>query len=210
MNSTSNINNINDNEMFLISLNRRIPLQHLNLMYCLDSKLDELISTKYDDISNMIQLTYGVKYDGVVIQSILNLLKSNNISLTLFTLDNVDKIIKNYSTDHRFLTFASLHTIKPFTLSCLHCQQLLKLQFKEKINVFLMDHVDDGVIFIARCCHIEYHTNSYIKGSKRFVVRQSLYNQKYTHFGGKCVLHIDVLLRYASDLLNMASLTNFN
>ncbi|CAF4893868.1 unnamed protein product, partial [Rotaria sp. Silwood1] len=65
MNPVSNISNIVDDEMFLISLNRRIPLQHLNLIYCLYSRLDELISTKYDDISNMVQLTYGIKYDGV-------------------------------------------------------------------------------------------------------------------------------------------------
>ncbi|UJR17414.1 hypothetical protein I4U23_004309 [Adineta vaga] len=179
-------------------------------MYFLDCKLDELISKKYDDISNMVQLTYGVKYDGIMIQSILNLLKSDNTSLNLFSSHNVDKIINNYSEDHHFLTMASLHTIKPFTLSCLHCHLPLKLQFKEKVNVFLMDHIDNGVIFIARCCHIEYHTNSYIKGSKRYVNRQSLYNQKYIYFGGKCVLYIDVLLRYVSDLINMyAGFENF-
>ncbi|CAF4094944.1 unnamed protein product [Adineta steineri] len=210
MNSNSNINNINDNEMLLISLNRRIPLQHLNFMCSLDSKLDELISTKYDDISNMVQLTYGVKYDGVMTQSILNLLKSDNIALNLFSLHNIDKIVNNYSRDHHFLTMASLHTIKPFTLSCLQCQQPLKLQFKERVNIFLMNHIDDGVIFIGRCCHIEYRTNSFIKGSKRFVIRQSLYNQTYIHFGGKCVLHIDVLLQYVSDLINMyAGFENF-
>ncbi|CAF1680399.1 unnamed protein product, partial [Adineta ricciae] len=210
MNFTNGINNINDDELFLVSLNRRIPLQHLNLMFLLDSKLDELISLKYDDISNMVQLTYGVKYDGSMVESILNLLKSDNISSHLFSSHNVDKIISNYSRDHHFLTKASLHTIKPFTPSCLHCHLPLKLQFKEKINVFLMDHVDDGVIFAARCCHIEYHTNSYIKNSKRYVLRESLYNQKYIHFGGKCVLHIDVLLRYVSDLINMyAGFENF-
>ncbi|CAF1654087.1 unnamed protein product, partial [Adineta ricciae] len=64
--------------------------------------------------------------------------------------------------------------------------------------------------FIARCCHVEYHTNSYVKGSKRYVSRQSFYNQKYIHFGGKCVLHVDILLRYVSDLLNMyAGFENF-
>jgi hypothetical protein len=72
-----------------------------------------------------------------------------------------------------------------------------------------MNHVDDAVIFIARCCHIEYYTNSYRTNSKRFVIRSSLYNQKYINFGGKCVRHIDVLLRYASDLINMVRLVQF-
>jgi hypothetical protein len=203
------MNNIDDNEMFLILLNRQIPMKHLNLIYRLNSKLDESISTKYDDISNMIQLTYNVKYDCNLIQSILNLLKSDQISSTLFSLENTNQIINNYSNNHHFLTFASLHTIKPFTLFCLNCQQPLKLYFKEKVNVFLMDRVDNGVIYSAHCCHIQYYTNSYVKSSKRFVIRKSLYNQKYINFGGKCVLNIDVLLRYASDLISMVSWKDF-
>ena len=203
--SINNINSIDNSEMFLILLNRKIPMKHLNLIYCLDSKLDEFISTKYDDISNMIQLTYNVKYDSMLIRSILNLLKSNQISSTLFSLENVDQIINNYSKNHHFLTLASSHSIKPFTLLCLDCQQPLKLYFKEKVNVFLMDCVDSGVTYSARCCHIEYRTNSYIKSSKRFVSPKSLYNQQYINFGGKCVLSIEVLLRYTSELINMVS-----
>ncbi len=141
----------------------------------------------------------------MLIQSILNLLKSDQISSSLFSLENVNEIINNYSNDHHFLTLASPHVIKPFTLCCLDCQQPLKLYFKEKVNIFLMDHVDNGVTYSARCCHIEYHTNSYINSSKRFVTRKSLYNKKYIHFGGKCVLSIEVLLRYASDLISMVS-----
>ena len=205
MYSNNKIDNIDDNEMFLISLNRRIPLKHLNLIYCLDNKLDESISTKYDDISNMIQLTYNVKYDCILIQSILNLLKLDQVSSPLFSLENTEQIISNYSMSHHFLTLASLNTIKPFTLCCLNCQQPLKLYFKEKVNVFLMDRVDNGVTYSAHCCHIQYHTNSYVKSSKRFAIRKSLYNQKYIHFGGKCVLSIDVLLRYNSDLISMVS-----
>ncbi|CAF4120079.1 unnamed protein product, partial [Rotaria magnacalcarata] len=68
---------------------------------------------------------------------------------------------------------------------------------------FLTDRVENGIIYSAFCCHIEYHTNSYIKNSKRFVIPKSLYNQKYVTFGGKCVFSIEVLLRYASDLINM-------
>ncbi|CAM4830808.1 unnamed protein product [Rotaria magnacalcarata] len=70
---------------------------------------------------------------------------------------------------------------------------------------FLTDRVENGIIYSAFCCHIEYHTNSYIKNSKRFVIPKSLYNQKYVTFGGKCVFSIEVLLRYASDLINMVS-----
>ena len=198
--SINNINSIDNSEMFLILLNRKILMKHLNLICCLDSKLDEFISTKYDDISNMIQLTYNVKYDSMLIPSILNLLKSNQISSTLFSLENVDQIINNY-----FLTLASSHSIKPFTLLCLDCQQPLKLYFKEKVNVFLMDRVDSGVTYSARYCHIEYRTNSYIKSSKRFVSWKPLYNQQYINFGSKCVLSIEVLLRYTSELINMVS-----
>ncbi|CAF3281110.1 unnamed protein product [Rotaria socialis] len=201
--SLTNIDSIDDNEIFIISLNRKIPLRHLNLMYCLDSKLEEFIRTKYDDISNMIQLTYNVKYDCVMIESILNLLKSNNISSSPFTLENANDIIRNYSMNHHFLSLASPNTIQPFTLICLNCQHPLKLLFKEKVNVFLLDRVDNGIIYSANCCHIEYHTNSYIKNSKRLVVHNSLHNQKYITFGGKCVLSIELLLRYASDLISM-------
>ncbi|CAF2151031.1 unnamed protein product [Rotaria magnacalcarata] len=70
---------------------------------------------------------------------------------------------------------------------------------------FLIDRVENGIIYSAFCCHIEYHTNSYIKNSKRFVIPKSLYNQKDVTFGGKCVFSIEVLLRYASDLINMVS-----
>lgn len=203
--SMNNINNFDDDERFLILLNRKIPMKHLNFIYCLDNKLDEFISTKYDDISNMVQLTYNIKYDSVLIQSILNLLKSDRISANLFSLENVNEIINSYSKDHHFLTLVSSHTIKPFISCCLNCQQPLKLCFKEKVNVFLMDHADNGVIYTAHCCRIEYHANSYITGSKRFAIRESLYNRDYIYFGGKCALGIDVLLRYASDLINMVS-----
>lgn len=203
MSSIDNANNFDDNERFLVLLNRKIPMKHLNLIYCLHNKLDEFISTKYDDISNMVQLMYNIKYDPVLIQSTLNLLKSDRISTNLFSLENVDEIINRYSKNHYFLTLASLHTIKPFTSCCLDCQQPLKLCFKEKVNVFLMDHVDSGVIYTARCCRIDYYANSYIRSSKRFVIRKSLYNRDYIHFGGKCALSIDVLLRYASDVTNM-------
>ncbi|CAF4034484.1 unnamed protein product [Rotaria sordida] len=194
MNSNSHSNNVDDNEMFLVSLHRQIPLKHLNLIYFLDNKLDECISTKYEDISNIIQVTYRVKYNSTVIQAILNLLKSDQASSTLFSLENTNEIINNYSKDHHFLTFASLHTIKPFTLFCLFCQQPLKLQFKEKVNVFLIDRVDNGVIYSAHCCHVQYYPNSYVKSSKRYVIQQSLYNQKYVYFSGKSVLSIDVVL----------------
>ncbi|CAM4835124.1 unnamed protein product [Rotaria magnacalcarata] len=203
MYSINNINDIDENEIFILSLNRKIPLKHLNLMYSLDSKLNEFIRTKYDDISNMIQLTYNVKYDCMMIQSILNLLKSNQISSTLFSLEDVNDLIYNYSIDNHFLTLASPHTIQPFTLFCLSCQKPLKLVFKEKVNVFLLNRVDNGTIYYAYCCDTEYHTNSYVKRSQRFVIPKSLHNQKYITFGGKCVLHIDIVLRYASDLINM-------
>ncbi|CAF4776731.1 unnamed protein product, partial [Rotaria magnacalcarata] len=180
MYSINNINDIDENEIFILSLNRKIPLKHLNLMYSLDSKLNEFIRTKYDDISNMIQLTYNVKYDY-----------------------DVNDLIYNYSIDNHFLTLASPHTIQPFTLFCLSCQKPLKLVFKEKVNVFLLNRVDNGTIYYAYCCDTEYHTNSYVKRSQRFVIPKSLHNQKYITFGGKCVLHIDIVLRYASDLINM-------
>ena len=125
-------------------------MKHLNLIYCLHNKLDECISTKYNDISNMVQLTYDIKYDSVLIQSILNLLKSDQKSANLFSLENVNEIINNYSKNHHFLTLASPHTIKPFTSCCLACQQPLKMYFKEKVNVFLLDHVDNGVTYTAR------------------------------------------------------------
>ena len=205
MSYTNNSNNVDDNEMFLISLNRQIPLNHLNLIHYLDDKLDECISTKYDDISNMVQLRYNVKYDRILIKTILNLLKSGQVSSSFFSLENVTQIIDDYSKNHYFLTFASLHTIKPFTSLCLCCQQPLKLYFKERINVFLIDRVDSGVIYAARCCYIQYYPNSYIKGSKRYVIEQSLYNQKYIYFGGKSVLSMDVVLQYSSNLINMVS-----
>jgi hypothetical protein len=205
MNYKTNSNNVDDNEMFLISLNRQIPLKHLNLIHHLDDKLDECISTKYDDISNMVHLTYNVKYDRILIKTILNLLKSGQVSSSFFSLENVNQIIDDYSKNHYFLTFASLHTIKPFTSLCLCCQQPLKLYFKERVNVFLIDRVDSRVIYTARCCYIQYYPNSYVKGSKRYVIQQSLYNQKYIYFGGKSVLSMDVVLQYSSDLINMVS-----
>ncbi|CAF1037840.1 unnamed protein product [Adineta ricciae] len=210
MNFNDNNKNLDDNEMFLISLNRHIPLKHLSLIHDLDRKLDECVSTKYDDISSMVQLTYNVKYDSIVIKSILNLLQSGHVSSSFFSLEDVHRIINIYSKNHYFLTFASLHTIKPFTLTCLFCQKPLKILFKERVNVFLNDRVEGGVTYTARCCYVQYYSNSYVKGSKRYVTPQSLYNQKYIHFGGKSVLTMDVVLQYNADLVNMyAGFKNF-
>lgn len=204
------MNDIDDNEAFIILLNRKVPLKHLNLMYTLDNKLNELVSTKYTDISNIVQMTHDVKYDSTMIQTILNLMKSNHVCSNLFSLEDVNDIIRNYSLNHHFLTLATPHSIEPFTLFCFECQKPLKLHVKEKVNVFLVDRVDNGVTYFSRCCQTEYHVNSYIKGSKRIVVPESVYNQKYITFGGKCVIGMDLLLRYASDLLHMVSKKCFN
>lgn len=203
--SINHRNSIDDDETFILLLNRKIPLKHLNFMYCLDNKLNKCISTKYDDISNMTRLTYNVQYDSTTIESILNLLKSNHGSLNIFSLENINDIIHNYSINHHFLTHTSPHTIEPFTLSCLLCQQPLKLVFKEKVNVFLLDRIENGITYSAYCCQIEYNTSSYIKYTKRFVNSKSLSNQKYINFGGKCVITTEVLLRYVSDLISMVS-----
>jgi hypothetical protein len=205
MSASSNPASDEENDMLIISLNRKIPLQHLNLMYLLDKELSESISTRYDDIVNMVYLTYGIRYDTNATQSILNMLKYERTSSALFTLENTRALINRYSNDNHFLTHASLNTIKPFTSICLSCKDPLKFQFKEKVNVFLSDAVENGVIYLARCCQTEYHSNSYIKDSKRFTTVHALHHQKYLHFGGKCVIGIDVLLRYASDLVNMVS-----
>ena len=205
MSFCNNVNNLDDNEMFIVSLNRQIPIKHLNLIYCLDNQLDECVITKYDDISNIVHSIYNTKYDSDFIKCIMNLLRSNQSSTNIFSLQNVDEIINEYSKNCHYITLASAYTIKPFALCCMDCRQALKLVFKEKVDVFLSDRVDSSVIFSARCCQIEYHTNSYIKYSKRFVVPKSLYNQRYVWFGGKCVVTIEVLLRYASELFNIVS-----
>jgi hypothetical protein len=205
MSASANTDSVDDNEMLIISLQRKISLQHLNLMYLLDIELSECICTKYDDIGNMVYLTYGIRYDVDTIQSILNMMKYRRISSTLYTLENTRQLINTYSNDPHFITQASLHTIRPFTLTCLSCKETLKMQFKEKVHVFLSDVVENGVIYSARCCQTEYRSNSFIKGAKRYATIDSLHNQKYIHFGGKAVLAIDVLLRYASELVNMVS-----
>jgi len=197
--------NLDENEMLIISLNKKIPLQHLNLVNQLDVELDDCITTKYDDISNMVNLAFQVKYDASLIQSILNLLKSKQTSLSLFAQIDTKVLINDYSNNHRVLTLASLHNIKPFTLQCLNCKKPLKLHFKEKINVFHIDRVENGIVYVAHCCQMDYYPNSFVKMSKRLVTPTSVHNQKYIHFGGKCVLTIDLLLRYASDLVNMVS-----
>jgi hypothetical protein len=198
-------NNLDEKEKLMISLNRKIPMEHLNLVNQLDAHLDDCIVNKYEDISNMVYLAFGIKYDSSLIQSILNLLKSKQTSLSLFSTIDPKVLIRNYSKNHRVLTLASLHTIKPFTLHCLECKKPLKLQFKENVNVFHIDRVENGVIYIGYCCSTNYYSNSFVRMSKRFVVPGSIYNQKYIHFGGKCVLNIDLLLRYASDLVNMVN-----
>jgi hypothetical protein len=201
----SNVYNSNsdENEIFIVSLNRNIPIQHLNLVNQLDVELDDCILSKYIDISNMIDMVFGKKYDPSFIECILNLLKSKQIAFPLFSQVDAKVLINNYSNNHHVLTLSSLHTIKPFTSVCLNCGKSLKLQFKEKVNVFLIDRVENGTIYIANCCQIDYFPNSFLKMSKRFVVPGSIQNKKYIHFGGKSVLTIEIVLRYAADLVNL-------
>ena len=203
--SNVDVTNLDENEMFILSLNRNISIQHLNLVNQLDIELDDCISTKYNDISNIIQLTFGIKYESSFIESIINLFKSKRTSLSLFSQMDPRSLINNYSNNHYVLTLASLHTIKPFTLFCFVCSSPLKPQFKEKVNIFLIDRVENGVIYTARCCQIDYCSNSFVKASKRFVVPDSVQRKKYVYFGGKSVLSIDIILRYAADLVNLVS-----
>ncbi|CAF2237018.1 unnamed protein product [Rotaria magnacalcarata] len=203
----SNVYNSNsdENEIFIVSLNRNIPIQHLNLVNQLDVELDDCLLSKYIDISNMIDMVFGKKYDPSFIECILNLLKSKQIAFPLFSQVDAKFLINNYSNNHHVLTLSSLHTIKPFTSVCLNCGKSLKLQFKEKVNVFLIDRVENGTIYIANCCQIDYFPNSFLKMWKRFVVPGSIQNKKYIHFGGKSVLTIEIVLRYAADLVNLYS-----
>lgn len=205
MSSGINRIDVDEKEMLIISLNRAIPLNHLILMHRLDNELNECISTKYDDIRNIIYLKFGIYYATSTIQSILNLLKYEQSARSMFSLENTKELIEEYSNDHRFITHTSSHTITPFTLLCLSCRAPLKIQFKEKVNVFLNENVENGVIYSATCCLMEYYSNSFIKASKRFVTLESIYDKRYIHFGGKTVITIDVLMRYASDLINTVS-----
>ncbi|CAF4566289.1 unnamed protein product, partial [Didymodactylos carnosus] len=194
-------------EMYVVKLNRKIPMKHLSLVCLINNELDECLRTRIYDIVNIIELTYGVKYDCDLIQAVLVLLKRHKLEhkIDLFSTENAKELIRGYSENECFITDASLHTIKPFTHVCLSCNQKLIVKFHQKVYVFTNDSVDNGVIYSGHCagCRIDYYSNSYDKGSKRVVVRQSLHSRKYVYIGGKNVYTTELLLRFASDLAYM-------
>ncbi|CAF1353062.1 unnamed protein product, partial [Didymodactylos carnosus] len=100
---------INEQEMFIVVINRKIPLQHLNLIVNIDQFLDKCIKTKFDDICNILELTYHVKYEPGLIQTIPNLIKREGKIFDLFTCENINETISKYSNNPRFLTQASKH-----------------------------------------------------------------------------------------------------
>ncbi|CAF0870499.1 unnamed protein product [Didymodactylos carnosus] len=167
---------MNEKEAYIVSLDRNIPLKHLNLMFNIDQRLYNCIKTKFQDISNIIQLLYHVEYKSDQIEAMINLLKRHKLhgQVELFPSESIGDLINNYSKNPYFSTHTSLHTIKPFTDICLTCQQPLELKFKEHVYVFKIETVENGCTYSARCCHVDYYSNGYVRGSKQFITRDAL------------------------------------
>ncbi|CAF1510861.1 unnamed protein product [Didymodactylos carnosus] len=109
--------NVLNEEIYITELNKRYKLVHVNLMYLLDYQLDDCISTKYADISNMVYTVYHVKYEAYQVKAVVNTLKSHKADgdkPDLFPLVDLKKLISDYCSNPYYDTEASLHTVKPF------------------------------------------------------------------------------------------------
>ncbi|CAF1276353.1 unnamed protein product [Didymodactylos carnosus] len=148
--------------------------------------IDNCVSTKKQDIIDIINFRYGTRYSQRDIHPLLNAYKI--MLVELYELASPVQIVQAFLYESKFLT------------SFLN----LKIEFKEYVDLYTSDSIQQASVYQSKCqCGTMYDPNTYTYGSSRYVTSISILNQSSIYLGGKSAYKMEVLYDFADALKSM-------
>ncbi|CAF1529984.1 unnamed protein product, partial [Adineta steineri] len=199
---------MNDDEIYIITLHRLFKIKTIHLINDLNKMLDKCIVTRLNDIAIMVNVTMHTNYTETTIHEIIIRLENGEMKELFHTCD-VNRLVNDYISSAVTDTTATLICLKPFTQICLICEEQLEIKFNQSIEIYDMNKVTKGGVYISYCirCHYQYWPNYYEKkaSSQKFVTPISIYDQKFIYFGGKKGYSTELLIHFTSLFLRQYS-----
>jgi hypothetical protein len=205
---SSNIVLTNSDEIYILTLHRTFKIKILHLINDLNDRLDNVITTRTKDITNIVNATFNTDFTETTIQEIINRLKNGEMK-ELFHPFDINRLLIDYMTSPVFDTKATLICLKPFTKKCITCEEELEIIFNQYINIYNLDSIVKGGVYYSKCtkCQQRFYPNFFEKltTGKRYVTPNCLYNQEYIYFGGKKAYSTQLLINFTSLFLRQYS-----
>jgi hypothetical protein len=197
-----------NNEIYVITLHRTFKIKILHLINDLNHRIDKCIATRTKDITLMINSVFNANLTETTINEIINRLDLGEMS-ELFHTSNVDRLLMDYTSSPVSDTNATLICLKPFTTTCLTCHEELNMIFNQYVDVFNLNSISKGSVYICLCrqCEQKFYPNFYEKIAirKKFVTPTSIYDQNFIYFGGKKAYSTELLIHFTSVFLRQYS-----
>jgi hypothetical protein len=190
-----------DTEIYIITLHRMFKIKVIQLINDLNNRLDKCIQTRVKDIAIIVNSTFKTNYTEATINEIITRLNNGEMNDLFHTYD-VDRLLSNYVENKIIDTKATLVCLKPYTEKCFKCEQKLGNQFNQYVDVYDLNKVTKGGVYISFCTHCQYRywPNHYeiMASGEKFVTPESIYNQKFIYFGGKKGYSLELLIHFTS------------
>ncbi len=152
------------NEIYVITLHRTFKIKTLHLINDLNNRIDTCIPTRIRDITLMVNAVFNTNLTETTINEIINRLNLGEMN-ELFHTSNIDRLLITYTSSPVSDTNATLICLKPFTKTCLNCHGDINMIFNQYVDVFNLNSVTKGSIYISLCrqCEQKYFPNFYEK-----------------------------------------------
>jgi hypothetical protein len=112
----------------------------------------------------MVNAVFNTNLTETTINEIINRLNLGEMN-ELFHTSNIDRLLITYTSSPVSDTNATLICLKPFTKTCLNCHGDINMIFNQYVDVFNLNSVTKGSIYISLCrqCEQKYFPNFYEK-----------------------------------------------
>ena len=118
--------------------------------------MDKCIKSRAKDISVIVNSAFNTNYTETTINEIIIRLNNGEMSQLFHTYD-VDRLLTNYISSAVTVTVteATLICLKPFTNTCIKCEQSLETQLNRYIDLYDIDKVITAGVYCSFCtkCH---------------------------------------------------------
>ncbi|CAF1137706.1 unnamed protein product [Didymodactylos carnosus] len=168
--------------------------------------------TKMESLTQIINATYRIpaqkaSYTSSRIRLVIEIMQRNELLSRIFlsTIDPVQLMARHHA-DINSSNHATSINLKPFTSTCLSCNQLLVPSFLKEITVFNQMTIGRACIYKTCCsyCRRTYYPMHYdqINHQRNFTTPEAMLNNEYIYFGGNVGYSNDLFIQFTSLLLH--------